>query len=326
MKTLVGHYTNPKQAAHDYPALDLTAPMGKSDFADITGAYNYPEAGWVNCQLEIDGAICKQAHGVGWIMLRKDGVEGYIGGVCARDHFQADEVFAGAAAKARRDIRIQNLVDRLGNLIVTRDVLRQRIVDVFERQQRLRKRVGKIRNSLPYVVMDRLHHMTKTGDRNVRLEFRHVEKDEDRDGKVIHVVRWRPDIVATVAAPQALEVGPIEEIGDKLRIALAAANAAEANPDRTEREMRHWAESIEAVDRCEAELEEVELALAVFVDPSNLRGLCWVCRKDADQTKSARAAIRAAGAWDDDAGARRARDAWREELKASRGGIEFSVP
>jgi exonuclease VII small subunit len=198
-------------------------------------------------------------------------------------------------------------------------LVRQRIVDVFERQQLLRKRIGKIRDSLPYVVMDRLHHMTKSGDRNVRLEFRHVERDEDRQGKVVDVVRWRPDIVATVAAPHALEVSSIEEIGDKLRSALTACNNGEANLERTERELRHWAESIEAVDRCEAELEEVESALSVFIDPSNLRGLCWVCRKDADQTKAARAALRAAGARDDAAGAGRALDAWRDELKVSGG-------
>jgi hypothetical protein len=326
-KRRVAHYTNRRDAELAHPALDLSAPMRKSDFADITDSYSYPEVDWVKCQLEIDGSTCHQDHGIGWFMIRKDGVEGYIGGDCAQVHFKTDKVFAGAVAKARRDIRTQNLVDRLGNLIQDREVLRQRIVDGFERQQKLRKRVGNIRDLLPYAVMDRLHHMTKTGDRNLRVEFGYQEKDEDRDQKVIEVTRWRAEVVGTLAAPQALEVAAIEEIGERLRSALAACGQAEASPERSERELRGWAESIESVDRSQVDLDEAVSALAAFVELTNLRGLCWVCRKDEDQVKAARAVLRMTGSRDvSDSTARRARDTWRDEIAASRKGAKFRVP
>jgi hypothetical protein len=301
--------------------------MRKEEFADISGSYNFPEVDWVTCQLEIDGAICRQNHGVGWIMVRTDGVEGYIGGDCARQHFQADSAFAGAAARARRDVRVQSLVARLAVLIADREVLRQRIADVFQRQQDLRKTVSKVRDALPFPVLERLHDMVKSGDRAVRLEFRHVEKDEDRDRKVIEVIRWRPDQVATAVAPAAIEVALVNDIGDRLRIALEACNHAEAATERTEKELRAWAESIEAIDRCESDLEEASAALSAFVDLQNLRGLCWVCLKDADQIKTAKAAMQLTGMRNaDDRAARKSLIAWRQEIQASHAGLDFRIP
>jgi hypothetical protein len=324
---MITHYTSRRDAELAHPALDLSAPMRKSDFGGITDSYGYPEVDWVKCQLEIDGNTCQQGHGAGWFMIRKDGVEGYIGGDCARVHFGKDKAFAGAVAKARRDIRTQDLVARVGNLIQDREALHQRIVDAFEQQQRLRKRIAEIRHMLPYSVLDRLYRMTKAGDRNIWADFGYLEKDEDRNQKVIEVIRWRSEVVATLSAPNAIEVTPIEVIGARLRGALTACTQAEASPERSDKELRGWAESLESVDRCRAELDEAALALDSFGVPTNLRRLCWLCPKDADQVKTARAGLRMAGFREvSDTAARRARDTWRSELTASRKGAQFKIP
>ena len=68
--------------------------MQKTEFEDITSSYTYPRADWASCQLEIDGKICKEPHGKGWIMMRRDGVEGYIGGDCADSHFETNDIRA----------------------------------------------------------------------------------------------------------------------------------------------------------------------------------------------------------------------------------------
>jgi hypothetical protein len=236
-------------------------------------------------------------------------------------------VFAGAAARARRDARIQNLLNRLGVLLQDTTALHERIRQVFERQQRLCAKIRQIRQFMPYAVMDRLQHMAKTGDRSVRVEFRYVEKDEDRNGKVIDVVRWRADIVGMAAAPNALDISSLEEIGERLRVALSACTDAEPSAERTEGELRGWAEAIEGVDRCEADLDEATSGLGVFIELTNLRTLCWVCRKDADQIKAARAALQLTGARNaGDSAARNARDRWREEVERSHDGRDFRIP
>jgi len=40
---LVTHYSSPKDAKREHPALNLDAAMHKEDFADISGSYNFPE-------------------------------------------------------------------------------------------------------------------------------------------------------------------------------------------------------------------------------------------------------------------------------------------
>jgi hypothetical protein len=91
--------------------------------------------------------------------------------------------------------------------------------------------------------------------------------------------------------------------------------------------LRGWAVPIEGVDSCEAELDQATSALSVISDLASLRALCWVCRKDEDQIKTVRAALRITGARDtSDASARKTRDVWREEIKASHGGHEYRIP
>lgn len=323
---LVKHYLKLSDLMRDHPALDLEAAMQKDAFDDIPSSYNLAEIEWVKCQLDIDGKICREPHGIGWVMTRKnDGVQGFIGGHCANEHLLSNVDFANAAAKARRDVRLQRLVARLAPLIAERDVLRQRITDVFGRQQELRRLVARIRESLPFPVLESLHDMVKTGNRGLRVEFRHVEKDEDRDGNPIDVVRWRSDQVANIAAPAAVEIVVVNDIGDRLRVGLEACNHAEASTERTEKELRAWAEAIEAIDRCESDLEEATTALSAFVDLQNLRGLCWVCRKDEDQVQTAQAAMRLTGRNADERAARKSRDEWRQEIRTSHGGLDFRI-
>jgi hypothetical protein len=327
---LITHYTNRRDAELAHPALDLSAAMRKSDFDRIGDSYGYPEVDWVKCQLEIDGNTCGQDHGTGWFMVRKDGVEGYIGGDCAQLHFGKDKAlasaFATAVASARRDIRTQGLIERLGNLIKNRDALQQRIGSAFELQQQLRKRIAAVRQLFPYPVLSRLNRMTKFGDRKVHADFGYLEKDEDRNQNVIQVTRWKSEVIATVAAPHAIEMPPIELIGTRIGSALAACRQAEASPERSDKELRGWAESLEAVDRCHTELEVATLALDSFITPTNLRGLCWLCPKDEDQIMAASAGLRLAGVKEaGDRAARRARDAWRNDLIASRNGAQFKV-
>jgi hypothetical protein len=323
----IAHYTDRREAELAHPALDISAPMPKTDFARITDSIGYPRIDWVKCQLEIDGEVCQEGHGDGWIMMRRDGVEGYIGGDCAKLHFGKDKAFASAVAKAGRDIRTTNLLVRLANLIQDREALRRRIHDVFERQQKLRKRVGGLRDVLPYAALDRLHQMSKTGDRNVRVDLGYLEKDEDRDRNVIDVVRWRPEVVGAITAPQALEVGIVEGIGKRLGTAVAACNHAEASSERSDKELRRWADAIEDVDRCEVNLRDAISSLESFVEPMNLSRLCWACRRDEDQVKVARVVLRLTGSRDvNDHAAGKARDTWRDEIMTTRKAVRFKVP
>jgi hypothetical protein len=322
----IAHYTDRREAELAHPALDISAPMPKPDI-HISDSYSYARVDWVNCQLEIDGNTCKEGHGTGWIMMRRDGVEGYIGGDCAKRHFKKDKAFARAVAKAGRDIRTTSLVVRLANLIQDREGLLRRIHDVFERQQKLRKKVGELRGVLPYAALDRIHQMSKTGDRNVRVDLGYLEKDEDRDRNVIDVIRWRSEVVGAITAPQALEVGIIESIGKRLGTTVAACNHAEAILERSDKELRGWVDAIEDVDRCDVNLRDAIAALESFVEPMNLSRLCWSWRKDEDQVKVARVVLRLAGSRDvNDHAAARARDTWRDEIMTTRKAVRFKVP
>ena len=183
------------------------------------------------------------------------------------------------------------------------------------------------RKLFPYAVLQRLHQMTKSGNRSIQVKFGYLENDEDQNGKVIEVTRWRLDTIGAVAAPEALGDLKLRDISQRLDLARTACSWAEASPDRTDTEMRAWSESIEGLDRCEVDLSDAESAVASFTAPANLRALCWLCTKDEDQIQTARAALRLSGTpRASKSDAHKARNVWRNELRASRNDAEFRIP
>ena len=299
--------------------------MPKEAFADITGAYGYERAHFVTCQLEIDGQICKQEHGRGWIMLRVDGVEGYIGKDCAHEHFKRDHAFSSAVARARREVRTDALVARLEALLAD-PLRRDRIVDGFGRQHSMLQEIRRIRDLLPFAVKESLERMTKSGGAAVRLEFEYREKAEDRNGNVIEVSRWRPETVGSINAPGAIGLRGIENIGEAFRAALTACDHARPSADVPYKTLLGWAESLEALDRCESDLDDLAEDLESFVLPMNLRMLCWLCHKESDQVEAAQAVLRLTGSSGSESFARAARNEWRREIMAAYQDRPFRIP
>ena len=328
-KKLVGYYRSPRDAERDHPNLDRSAPMRKAEFADITAQCDFPEADYVQCQLEAEenpGELCQQAHGRGWIMLNSAGVEGYIGGVCATHHFKAHAAFSGATARARREVSLQKTVSRLQALLDRREPLQEQVAGAFERARLLRDEVKRLREKLPYRVKERLLNATKTGNRSVSLEFETIERVEDANGKVREVPRWRPEIVGFITAPNALDMARLHDVTERIRAAGIALGEAQASLVRKESQMGAWAEALEGIDRFDADLVAIETDLETFLRTPNVSLLCWLSPKDEDQLACARLALQCtSGAPTSNAAVRKARKSWYDDIVSAHEGRRFRV-
>lgn len=329
-KKLVGDYRSPRDAERDHPNLDRSAPMRKAEFADITAQCDFPEADYVQCQLEAEenpGELCQQAHGRGWIMLNSAGVEGYIGGVCATHHFKAHTGFSGATARARREVSLQKTAGRLQALLDRKGPLQERVTRAFDRARHLRDDVRHIRDKLPYRVKERLLTATKTGNRSLTLEFETIEKVEDANGKVREVPRWRAEIVGFIAAPNALDMARLHDVTERIRAAGITLGQAQASLVRKESQMRAWAEALEGIDRFDADLAEIETDLETFLRTPNISLLCWLSPKEEDQIACVRLALqRASGTPSSNAAVRKARKSWYDEIVSAHDERRFRVP
>jgi hypothetical protein len=325
----VEYFRTPRDAESARPNLDRNVALPKDVLIKapiITGIYSYEPADWVICQLEIDGNICRQEHGKGWIMRLPGGAEGYVGQHCAKEHFGADHAFAKEAARARREVGRDDLVGRLRALLDD-PVRRERIVDAFERQQALKAEISRVRDMLPFAVKNRLHDMTKTGKSSVSLEFEYLENDEDREGNVIEVRKWRIDFIGAIGAPNALDTLRTDALGERLRAALTAFDQAKPSSDHSDKELRVWAEYLEGVDRSESEINEFVEELGKFKQPQSLNLLCWLCRIEQEQVAVTRAALQLTGRKAvTDGTARSTFNGWRRELITSRNALRLRVP
>lgn len=321
----IEYFRTPQDAREAHPRLDLDAAMPKEAFDAITGVYSYDRAHFVICQLEINGQICRQEHGKGWIMRRTDGVEGYIGKDCAHEHFKKDHAFTNAVAHARRQVRTGALIERL-RCLLDDPLRRDRIVDGFERQRALLREIRRIRDLLPFVVKETLERVAKGGRNAVWLEFEYLEKDEDKDGNVFEVSRWRPETIGVVDSPSSIDLGRVDSIGEAFRAALTAYDYAKPSPEHPYRTLLGWAESLEALDRCESDLDELSNGLESFLRPMNLQLLCWLCRKESDQVDTVQAVLRLTGSPAGGMAARSAWGAWRREISRAYQDRRFRVP
>lgn len=325
----VEYFRTPRDAELARPNLNRNVPLPKDVLIKapiITGIYSYEPADWVICQLEISGNICRQEHGKGWIMRLPDGAEGYIGQHCAKEHFGAEHAFVKETARARKEVGRDALLARLRALLDD-PVRRERIVDAFERQQALKTEISRIRDMLPFAVKDRLHSMTKTGNSSVSLDFEYLEKDEDHQGKVIEVRKWQIDGIGAVRAPNALDALRIDALGERLRAALTTFDYADPSIDRSDKELRVWAECLEELDRCEAEIDEFIEELGKFMQPQNLSLLCWLCRIEQEQIAVTRISLQLTTKKSvTDGTARSTFNEWGRELVTSRNAIRLRVP
>jgi len=180
-------FRTPREVESARPLLDSTCSIPLSEFNGLVGRYTFKEADWVRCQLEEKGSVCRQLHGHSWVAKRKDGIESYIGKYCAHGHFGADSNFAAEASRMRRELLIDSLVERLATRL-SDPGFRSRLESANVLLGVLRDRVRSFRELWPAALLLRLREMSKTGNRNVAIEFLYVERDE----KGHETRQWQP--------------------------------------------------------------------------------------------------------------------------------------
>ena len=305
------------------PRLDRSCTLPLSEFGGLVGPYTFVEADWVLCQLEHKGSVCRQPHGHGWVAKRKDGAEVYIGSKCAHDHFGADTKFAAEASRVRRELRVDDLIAR-ASVKLNDAAFRQRVASVAERQHQLREQVTQARDAWPQSLLGRLREMVKTGNRAVMIELRYAEYDREKKREV---VSWQPFALGSIASIEAVDATHLRQIGERVRAAISALDEAKPSGEVSEKALRAWVESLEGVDQCAAELDEISLALESFHRPENLKLLCWTVRSYNEQIEIVKAVLGVLphdGRPTDEA-ARLTRNSWHTEIRASNAGRDFRV-
>lgn len=330
-KRLVHCHKNPRDAELEHPKLDRTALMRKAEFGDITGQTDFERADYVTCQLEKKdnpGKPCERRFGNGWIMANSDGVEGYIGGDCADEHFGAHEAFAGAKAKARREVALQETVKQLRGLLDDAPSRRTRLSAAIERHRQIMERVRRLREALPFATLERLSDAAKSGRREVALEFETPEPREDEKTKKVYTIhKWKREPFGYISSPAALDAARLKSIADRLREAGLALTYAEASLEQKVSQMRDWAQAINGLDDCERDIVAASADLNAFSQPENLRMLCWLCRDESDQEQCAGIALQTVSRDAvKPAEAKRARRQWYQEIVAAKDGRRFRVP
>jgi hypothetical protein len=332
-------FTSRLDAERERSKLDPNALIKLEEFADLIGDYRFPKADFVRCQLVDQKGKCKREHGKGWIAQLKDETEGYIGHVCAEDHFGADPRFAALfeAARARvdREITTDQLVKRLGDLLANREQAAAIQNATFDRWQALSDRIFELRNLLPIIVRDKLADRAKRRNAEVLIKdlYTEIEKDEVT-GK--EKIRIRPSIVrwGVLSGLEALKTGPVQRIGGKLNEASAALQNAVASIDTPTLKMSKWAKALdyctpvgdENQSRADKDIAKIEDLVDTFCAPANLKLLWLLTPKRLDQLATVRAVLEITdGRQPEDREVTITCDRWRQEIVQTHNGREFEI-
>jgi hypothetical protein len=328
--TRIQFFTSSAEALTTYPdTLDRTAPMPKDayDSAVPLEPYLFAVDDRVPCQLvtKQGGGMCNQIHGRGFIITRKDGMRGFIGRDCSLGHFGVHHAFARAAARADRQLEVQQAADRLRALL-TDDQLRARLHDAFKKQQTLAHRVRSVRKELPTSLLQVLHDMAKTNRSNVVVEFERRELIENKEGKEVEVSKWEPTTIGVLGRPDALDLLAVDALAERFRHSRVTFDEARATSDQPKKRLVAWTRVLDDIDVAACELGDAEDALTAFIDVENLKRLCWLVHDSRDQLQIARYVLkRQRGSEVSEQAARRPLEDWGREVRAPYQGRRFRI-
>jgi hypothetical protein len=326
----IQYFNSSAEALNTYPdSLDPSAPMPKDayDPAVPLEPYLFAVDDRVSCQLvtKQGGGMCNQVHGRGFIIARKDGMRGFIGRDCSLEHFGVDHAFAQAAARADKQLEVQQAADRLRTLL-TDEQLRGRLHTAFKKQQTLSQRVRSARKGLPISLLSVLHDMAKTNRSNVVVEFERRELIEDKDGKEVEISKWEPTIVGVLSRPDALDLLAIDARAERFRQAIVTFDEAQATTDQLKKQLVAWARELDDIDVAARELKDAEDSLTAFLDVENLKRLCWLVHDSRDQLQIARYVLKKQrGTEVSEQAARRPLEDWERDLRAPHQGRRFRI-
>jgi len=318
MATTSEEFRSPRQVEKARPQLDPSCRITWEQFAGLVGKYVFRSNEWQFCQMHEHGSACSRLHGSGWVVKRKDGREGYLARECA--HFADESKFSSEVSRIDRELRIDVLASRLSTAM-SDPSLGSRLDRALQRQEELCSSVLQSHQRWPSRLMSQLEVMAKAGRQHVVIDVRSLEYDEYQRRSAYH---WQPVSVGTVVGLESFDSFRVRQIGWRLHAALTAWNAATALQGVAEQTMRAWAEALEDLPNCEAELGAIATASKAFVRPENLKLLWLLVRRHADQMAVIRAALECEnGHVVSDLLVEQTRAAWDREIRKANGGRDF---
>jgi hypothetical protein len=323
---VIRRFRSPDEAKSVRTDINDRAILPVSEFVDITGKCEFPRNHQVTCQLETETGVCDQEFGDGWVMRRSDGVEVFVGCVCAKRQFQKHIKFAQETVRARNDITVADLVTRLQDLLVDPRT-KQRVQEAETRRIALLKQVEGVRFRMTHSVLERVRNLAKAVTSSIELEFEFFEKKEDRDGIVHTVSKWVPTVVAILAGPNAPDPLRFNRITRAIQKAEKALEVVQASTAHSARTLRSWYASIMGIADSELALDGISNDLAAFTKAENLRSLVWLGRSFSERVGITGSILRFLGeSTVTEDMARAAYGQWEREMRAANGDRNFRVP
>ncbi|MDE1981591.1 MAG: hypothetical protein KGI81_04565 [Betaproteobacteria bacterium] len=260
------------------------------NFQSLIGPYHFPEEE-AYCQVDRHGSRCKHRHHYGWLGRRNDGEEALIGRDCAIKYFNANTEFTMERKRVDQEVRIDSHVKALTELLQDKAALMNRVGMVLERVKSVRGRVRAVQDILTIDAKRRLNDMAKTGNRNVFVETRHVEKNEE--GKEIIV--WRQHGIGAIQGIIVWDGSVISEIYATLDSIKDTIEKARICDEEKEKNLQNWRETLEKLPRIEVSIAALEKGTVDFFTPDNATLLGLLGRAQTNRVKLCEIVLKANG-------------------------------
>jgi hypothetical protein len=327
---LAKKYLSRPELERDRPKLDITKPIPLSEFAGLVCSYEFKPPEHVHCQLLDDKGRCNHKHGIGYVGCLKTDTEGYIGHMCAADHFKDHEnfrtLFTTERVRVEREADTERLIGRLSHVLASPGSAETVEALLLERQRQWDE-ATRVRRLLGPKLLRIIEERGKRRDLAVRIKIEIVETEiDERTKRQIQRITYQPVVWGYLVGIDGLDHKPLDKIGGRLQEAKSALKVAAASPDQTDVDMSRWAQALEYVPMAGKNLAERKSLLDGFCKPDVLK-LLWLFDRDRfTQIAIANAVIEIATRRRpaEYEGAEH-RAAWETEIRAANQGREFQV-
>jgi hypothetical protein len=252
------------------PDFDPNCIITKSNLAHLIHPYDLNID--VICHVLRPIGRCGHKHRDGVLGKTVDGMEGLIGGHCAKIHFKDHQGYQAERIRISRQIEFDDLKGRYDAYAVD-EAFHERFANLRRRLAAFQVDRGSLYGGLGARLHSIVEGMAKSRSTNVVVKIR-VADDENNDGEL--VARWEPRILGVLQGAEVFDLAASAELSRRLDAVAKAIRELRANPEPRPVKLKSTVRALDSLSTCEPALLRLERALERFVVPENLELVCFL--------------------------------------------------
>ncbi|MDX1695060.1 MAG: hypothetical protein R3208_14940 [Ketobacteraceae bacterium] len=284
-----------RQEVENLPGYQVDNPVSSVDYLGYVAPFHLADE-IECCYKKPNGALCRQRHKKGSVILLKNGSLGVIGQCCRKNYFPEENSIHADHRKVWNDIQRQRRLKALADLITGREENQQLIQALNGKLTMLQERVEAVLRCLPERIVQLIQDRIKSERLSVDINAVTYKRWIDENGREQQEKRTTPYTVGSLAPYNILVSSDFRALRRALNdVELAYDEGAELLREDPHKDQIHKiTQRIRELSKIDKAIDKLTSSVSGFCQQNHLC-LLYLTDQKSDAVKLARAVMELQG-------------------------------